>query len=86
MRKRVLERIKEQGRPLFWADLKWGCRSKKTSIPKLRNSSGATIDEPTEALEELAKHWGELGKQQIMTNSSQEEIGEKTITWNCVKK
>jgi len=86
MRKRVLERIKEQGGPLFWADLKWGRRSKKRSIPKLRSSSGATIDEPTEALEKLAKHWGELGKQQIMANSSQEEIGEKTITWNCVKK
>ena len=47
-----------------WADLKWGCRGKKRSIPKLRSSSGATVDEPTEALEELAKRWGELGKQQ----------------------
>lgn len=67
MRKRVLEKIKEQGGPsckLFWADLKLGCQSKKRSIPKVRSNSGATVDEPTEALEELAKLREELEKQQ----------------------
>lgn len=32
MRKRVLERIKEQGGPLFWADLKWDIGARKEAF------------------------------------------------------
>ena len=61
------EEDKEQGGPsckLFWSDLKGGCRNKKRSIPRLKSRNGRNIDEPTDVLEELAKHWEDLGKQQ----------------------
>ena len=67
MRKRTLRKIKEQGRPsckLFWSDLKGGYRNKKRNILRLKSRSGKTIDEPMEVLEELAKHWEDLGKHQ----------------------
>lgn len=41
-------------------------------------------------LQKLWRNWQNTGESwgsssQIMANSLQEEIGEKTITWNCVK-
>ena len=41
-----------------------GHRNKKRSIPRLKSRNGRTIQEPTDVLEELAKHWEDLGKQQ----------------------
>ena len=49
---------------LFWSDLKGGHQNKKRSIPRLKSRNGRTIEEPTDVLEELAKHWEDLGKQQ----------------------
>ena len=46
---------------MFWADLKGG-RRKKRSIPRMKTRCGKVVDEPAEVVEELAKHWEELGK------------------------
>ena len=75
MRRKTLEKIREQGgasSKLFWSDL--GKRKRKRrSIPRLKSKIGQVVESQEEVVEELAKHWEELGSRKESESTMEED-------------
>ena len=74
LRRKTLRKIREQGgasSKLFWSDL---VRRKKKgkSIPRMKSKLGQIVESQEEVVEELAKHWEELGMKKESESAMEE--------------
>ena len=80
LRRKTLKKIREQGGPsckLFWSDISRRKRKRKT-IPRMKNKVGRVEEGQEDVLEELAKHWEELGRsssQESEVTTEEDETG-----------
>ena len=74
MRRKTLENIREQGgasSKLFWSD-RGKRKSKRRSIPRLKSKIRQVVESQEEVVEELAKHWEELGSRKESESTMEE--------------
>ena len=69
-----MRKIREQGgasSKLFWSDLVRRKRKGK-SIPRMKSKLGRIVESQEEVVEELAKHWEELGMKKESESAMEE--------------
>ena len=74
LRRKILKKIREQGgasSKLFWSDLVRRKRKGK-SIPRMKSKLGRIVESQEEVVEELAKHWEELGMKKESESAMEE--------------
>ena len=86
MRRKTLRKIREQGgasSKLFWSDLVRRKRKGK-SIPRMKSKLGRIVESQEEVVEELAKHWEELGMKKESESAMEEnrmKLSQTYVRW-----
>ena len=77
MRRKTLKKIREQGgasSKLFWSDLLVKRKRKRRSTPRLKSKMGQVVVSQEEVVEELAKHWEELGSRKKSESTMEDRV------------